>query len=280
MRVPAAVKRVISTAFISIAGVYLVGCSCLLLGQDKLVYFPNKEITWTPAQGGFSYDDVMLVTEGRQRINAWFIEKKNARGTILLAHGNGENIGNLFDYAEFYTALGMNVMLFDYRGYGRSEGRPSEKATYEDIMACWKYLTFDRGISPSNIVIVGRSLGGGVASWLAVRVKPAGLVLESTFTSVPDVGAEVFPWLPVRLVARIHYDTKDIIGQMGCPVLIAHSPQDEVIPYKHGQKLFDLAQDPKVFVEMTGGHNSSPWERGSAYPKALDEFLAQCLNGA
>jgi hypothetical protein len=273
-------KRIISTALMSIAGVYLVGCSCLLLGQDRLVYFPTKEITWTPAQAGFKYDDVMLVTEGRQSINAWFVTKENARGTILLAHGNGENIGNLFDYVEFYTALGMNVMLFDYRGYGRSEGRPTEKATYEDIMACWKYLTYDRGLAPSKIVIVGRSLGGGVASWLAVRVKPAGLALDSTFTSVPDVGAEVFPWLPVRLLARIYYDTKDIIAQMKCPVLIAHSSQDEVIPYKHGRRLYDLAKEPKSFVEMKGGHNSSPWERGNDYPKALDEFLTRCLAGS
>ena len=271
-------QRVTVSAFVVACGVYMMGCSCLVFGQSKLVYFPTKEIDWTPARAGLRYEDVTLTAAKGQTINAWYVPCEGARGTVIFAHGNGENISWLFDYVEFYRTLKMNVFLFDYRGYGRSTGKPSEKATYEDVTACWKYLTEERKVPANKIVLSGRSLGGAVVAWLAAREKPAGLVLESTFTSVPDMGAEIFPWLPVRLIARIHYDTKAIIGDIRCPILVAHSPTDDVIPYKHGRKLYELAQAPKRFAELRGDHNCSPWEKGSTYASALDEFLTECLS--
>jgi len=265
--------RVIFLLALGYAMMLLLGYLC----QSKLVFMPPRDVSWTPAMAGLAYEDLRLEAAPGQRINAWFIPGDDARGTLIFAHGNGENIGWLMDYVEFYRQFRVNVLFFDYRGYGNSAGKPSENATYEDAAAVWKYLTETRGVSPSQIVIAGRSLGGAVAAHLANEVTPAGLILESSFTCVPDIGAHYFPWLPVRLIARIHYDTKSIIGSINCPVLIAHSPVDEVIPYSHGRRLFELAREPKSFVDMSAGHNDSPRDKGRDFEKAVDEFLSKCL---
>lgn len=258
---------------IAVAG-FVSGCASIFLRQSSMVYFPHSDIAVTPDKYGMKYEDLTLTPAPGATINAWFVPCDSARATVIFCHGNGENIGDDMDYIDFYIGLKANVLIFDYRGYGRSSGKPSEQATYEDIMACWKYLTETRGIPASEIVLIGRSLGGGVASWLASKVEPRGLVLESTFTSVPDRGAELFPFLPVRLLARIHYDTRARLPEIKCPILILHGRQDEVIPYAHGERLFQAANEPKHFVEIRGTHNDGPYEKGDAYRAALDGFLS------
>jgi pimeloyl-ACP methyl ester carboxylesterase len=167
-----------------------------------------------------------------------------------------------------------DVFIIDYRGYGQSEGRPNEAGTYLDAEAAWRYLVEDRGIEPKQIIAFGRSLGGAVAAWLAIEHPPKGLILESTFTSVPDMAARQFPFLPVRWLARTQYNTIDRLPQIYVPLLISHSPDDRIIPYSHGQRLFEVANTPKYFLRMKGGHNEGFLITGKPYEDMLQKFIA------
>ena len=175
--------------------------------------------------------------------------------------------------AEPFRRAGFDAFLIDYRGYGQSEGTPSEEGTYHDAAGAWRYLTEQRGIAPDRIVIAGRSLGGAVAAWLAERHSPRALVLESTFTSVPDLASELYPWLPVRWLARFQYNTAARLPSVQSPVLILHSRADEIIPFGHGQRLWQAANEPKVLVEIQGAHNEGYTLSEREYAAALRRFL-------
>ena len=154
-----------------------------------------------------------------------------------------------------------------------SDGKATEEGTYLDAEAAWRYLTTKRGIPEQDIVIFGRSLGGAIAAQLAMKNPPRALVLESTFTSVPDVGAKKYPFLPVRWLSRFQYDTRKILTSISAPVLILHSPQDTIIPYKNGRELYATASEPKSFLEITGGHGRGFLDTGKTYLDGLDGFL-------
>jgi fermentation-respiration switch protein FrsA (DUF1100 family) len=165
------------------------------------------------------------------------------------------------------------VLIFDYRGYGKSEGRPSETGTYRDADAAWRYLLDVRGIPAGGVVIFGRSLGAAVAADLASRTRPAAVILESAFTSVPDMAAGIYPWLPVRLLSRYRYDNLGKVARIDRPLLLVHSRQDEIIPFAHGARLFEQAHGPKQFLEIQGGHNDAFLTSRRAYTHGLKSFL-------
>jgi fermentation-respiration switch protein FrsA (DUF1100 family) len=167
----------------------------------------------------------------------------------------------------------------EYRGYGKSSGKPTEKGTYADAMAAWTYLTETRGTSADSIVVYGRSLGGAVAAWLAAQVRPAALAIDSTFTSAPDMAKRMFAYLP-RFICRFRYDTRAQLGNVACPVFVAHSRQDEMIPFEHGRLLFDAAPEPKTFLELNGGHNAGGLENSDSYQRALHAFVQRHVSGA
>lgn len=242
--------------------------------QPRLVYFPlTGTYDTTPQAQGLAFERVTLATEDGERLAAWWIPApKPARGTVLLFHGNAGNMSHRIDYAKMFYGLGYNTVLVDYRGYGDSTGEPSEQGTYRDAVASWQWLSA-RGIPAQDIVIFGESLGGGVATWLAVQHPPRALILASTFTSIPDLGAQVYPWLPVRWISRIHYNNLAHLENMRAPVLIAHSPGDDLIPYAHGQRLFEAAHEPKVFLELSGGHNEGFVFAREAWVKVVQDFL-------
>jgi fermentation-respiration switch protein FrsA (DUF1100 family) len=225
--------------------------------QPRLVYFPQveRELTTTPRAAGLDYEDLSLHTEDGVQLHGWWVPARAARGAVLLMHGNAGNISHRIGYATMFNRLGYSVLLFDYRGYGKSGGHPDEEGTYRDAEAAWRHVTAVRKVLPQDIVIVGESLGGGVATWLALKFPPRALVLASTFTSVPDLGAKIYPWLPVRLLARINYGNLARIGRIKAPILIAHSRDDDVIPYAHGQALFAAAPEPKQLLTLSGSHN-------------------------
>ena len=225
--------------------------------QPRLVYFPQveRELATTPRAIGLEYEDVSLHTADGVTLHGWWVPAQSARGTVLLLHGNAGNISHRLGYLAMFSRLGYAVLIFDYRGYGRSGGSPGEDGTYRDAEAAWQHLAEARKLKARDIVIVGESLGGGVATWLAVKYPPRALILASTFTSVPDLGARIYPWLPVRLLARIEYANLDRIRQIDVPVLIAHSRGDDIIPFAHGEALFDAARAPKQLLVMSGGHN-------------------------
>jgi fermentation-respiration switch protein FrsA (DUF1100 family) len=248
----------------------------LFIMQPRLLYYPDmpgREPEATPAAVGLAYEDVALQTVDDIRLHAWFIPAENPRATVLFCHGNAGNISHRLDSIRLLHSLGLQVLIFDYRGYGKSEGRPSEKGTFRDVDAAWHYLREVRGLTEAGIIIFGRSLGAAVAADLASRTRPAAVILESAFTSVPDMAAEFYPWLPVRLLSRYRYDNLGKVARIARPLLLVHSRQDEIIPFAHGERLFGRAREPKQFLELTGGHNDAFQSSRKAYTHGLKSFL-------
>ena len=195
-------------------------------------------------------------------LNGWFFpaDSQSPSGTkhrvVLLCHGNAGNISHRLATSQALLDLGVGVFVFDYRGYGRSLGRPSETGTYHDAEAAYDWLRRE-GVASEQIIVFGESLGGAVASELALRRPIGGLILLSTFTSVPAIGLELFPWLPVKLLGTIQYNTAGKLPRINAPLLIMHSKSDSLIGFHHGQTLFEAAHEPKMFWEVTGDHNDT-----------------------
>jgi fermentation-respiration switch protein FrsA (DUF1100 family) len=249
----------------------------VFLFQPRLVYFPQigRELAATPQAYGLDFESVNLSTEDGETLRAWWVPAQDTRGTILFFHGNAGNISHRIDYLLMFRKLGYATLIFDYRGYGNSTGSPSEEGTYRDATAAWRWLTQTRGIGPGDIVYAGESLGGAVASWLAVRHPPRALVLMSTFTSAPDLGAQVYPFIPVRLISRFRYDNMSHVRQINVPMLVAHSRDDDIVPFAHGRQIFEAAGEPKQFLEMRGGHNDGFIFMSEEWVKVLAAFLEQ-----
>jgi fermentation-respiration switch protein FrsA (DUF1100 family) len=264
-----------------IAAVAYAGfCVFVYARQAAYLYYPDRFIAMTPAAAGLRFDDLRLKTKDGETIAAWFVpaEQGSAAPTLLFCHGNAGDIGDRVDAVKTFHDLGLNVLIFSYRGYGTSTGTPSEQGTYADAMAAWTYAAAERSIAPEKIVLYGHSLGGAVAAWLATQVKPGALVLESTFTSVPAMARRVFPLLlQIKPLMRFKYDTLNALRQVACPVLIAHGSADELIPCDMGQRLFAAAHEPKRFVEIVGGHNDGGMEADPEYRRAFSEFLADAI---
>jgi fermentation-respiration switch protein FrsA (DUF1100 family) len=249
----------------------------LYLFQARQIYFPDRPshaVEATPADIGLAFESLKLKTGDGETLDAWFIPAPGARRTLLYLHGNGGNIGHRFDPIGVFHQLGLNVLIFDYRGYGSSTGKPSEAGTYEDALAAWTYLTQGRRIPPGEIVLFGESLGGSIAAWLAVRHPPAALIIYASFTSVQDMAQQLYPIFPARLLARYRYDTRSSLANVNRPVLIMHSSEDEIIPFSHGKALFEAAHEPKRLLTLAGGHNDALLVSRDVYARGVGEFLA------
>lgn len=261
---------------------YLGAALYLYAFQASYVYFPDlpsRQVVATPDDIGLAFQAVQLGTTDGERLTGWFVPAPAARGTLLYLHGNGGNIGHRLDRIEVFHRLGLNTLIIDYRGYGASSGTPSEEGTYRDALAAWNYLARQRHLAPDDIVVFGESLGGSIAAWLAARHTPAALVVYGSFTSVPDLARAMFPMFPADWLARYSYDTRAALNQVSCPVLIMHSPEDEIIPFSHGQALLGAAREPKRLVELRGGHNDAADVSRQLYARELGAFLQTLLAG-
>jgi fermentation-respiration switch protein FrsA (DUF1100 family) len=261
-------------------------CGLMFAFQDQLLFIPSGSVEHTPADVGLPYEAVTLDTADGESISAWFVPANEdggpARGVVLYSHGNAGNLGNRVSTIERLHGLGLDVLAYDYHGFGESTGSPGEAQTYLDARAAWDWLAKTRGVSPERIVIWGRSLGGAIAVWLAAElaneeVQPAGLVIESSFTSIPDVASSYYPYLPVRLLVRHEYPSRTRLNDVRVPLLVAHGSEDGVVPYDHGRALFDSAREPKRFVRLEGGHNDAGLT-GRAHRAGLEAFLASVLD--
>ncbi len=250
--------------------------------EPRMLYYPIRELDATPDQLGLKYEDVTLTTSDGIRINGWFLSAARSLPpsliTLLFFHGNAGNISHRFDKLEILRDLGVDTFIIDYRGYGRSEGRPNEEGTYRDAQAAYVYLTRTLNREPGTIVVYGESLGSAVAADLASKVKVGGLVLEEAFTSVPDVGQKMFPFLPVRWLVRNKYDTLSKMPRIHAPLLILHSRDDEYFAMRHAERLLAAANEPKLLVELRGSHNDAFLTSAPTYRNALKDFLAQLRN--
>ena len=204
------------TTLLVIGGGYLAVAGLAFAFQDQLLYFPSRTLVTTPDRYGLAYETVHLDTADGERLHGWWIPADDARGTLLFFHGNAGNISGRLESVKQFHQLGLNVLIIDYRGYGQSTGSPSEEGLYRDAEAAWQHAVTQRGIDPSRIVIFGRSLGGGPATWLATQHDAGALLLESAFTSVPDMAAHHYPWLPARQLTTTQFDNRSASARSTC----------------------------------------------------------------
>ena len=282
---PSSLLRTFMRWSILVALALILGLAALVaVRPEKLVFYPEPEIEHTPAELGLDFEEVEVRTEDGETLHGWYVPAPGGgpladrRAVVLYSHGNAGNIGGRLYAIEGIVALGLPVLIFDYRGYGRSSGRPTVAGTRLDIAAMWSELRDQRGFAPEQIVLWGRSLGGAVAIDQAARAdahgeRPAALIVESSFTSTLDMAKERYPWLPAKpLARRLDYPSRRLIATVDAPTLIAHSPTDEVVPYAHGQALHAAAGQPGPFVELSGGHNEGHLSK-AGHREQLVSFL-------
>lgn len=245
----------------------------LYLNQSGMLFYPLSKIESTPKAWGLSYDLVELSLKDKSKISAWYIPHPEATKTLLFFHGNGGNISHRGNSLNIFHKLKLNVLIIDYPGYGKSEGVPSEQGLYQSANIAWHYLISNKKIKPENIIIFGRSLGGAVAVDLASRVNAGAIILESTFSSVRDVVDIIFPVLSDFIYLRYSFDSINKITKVSAPLLQIHSPDDEVIPFNLGQKLFKAVISEKKFLQIEGGHNEGFIKSMPSYTKALASFI-------
>jgi fermentation-respiration switch protein FrsA (DUF1100 family) len=256
-----------------IAAALILVIALAYFGQESLMFFPDRTLRATPALVGLQFEEVWLKAEDGIGLGAWWVEPEQARGAVVFAHGNAGNISDRLDAIRLFADLGLAVLAFDYRGYGASDGSPSEQGTYRDMEAAVAHLRSARGFGPERTVYYGESLGGAVALATAIKLPPAALVLESTFTSVRAMAAVHYPFVPGVLATRVRYDSLARVRQVRCPLLVLHGPADTIVPYRMGRELFDAAPAPKAFADLEGDHNDGGLVVSPAVQAALRSFL-------
>ena len=276
--------RALLALLTGLALIYVAFGAVLYLFQGSMVFLanlPGRALDATPADIGLLYEDVAIETTDGERLHGWYLPAPDARGVLLFFHGNAGNISHRLESIMIFHRLGLDVLIVDYRGYGQSTGRPSERGTYRDGQAAWDYLVRERSVPPGNIVVFGRSLGGAVGAWLGAQLpedeQPAAVIIESSFTSGAEMARRLYPVYPARLLTRLKYPVADYAARLRCPVLVVHSRNDEIIPFEMGRTIYAAAPQPKEFIELRGDHNAGFWVSGEEYAARLDAFLGKVL---
>jgi fermentation-respiration switch protein FrsA (DUF1100 family) len=234
--------------------------------EDSLIYFPTKGNVG-PSPG----EEVTLTASDGVKIHGWHMAHAGAQVTILHLHGNGGNLEHRRDLVRDLAGLKANVLAIDYRGYGKSEGKPDEKGLYADARAAYDWLC--ARTKPERIVLHGESLGAGPACELAATVPCGGLIVQSAFTSAKDMAARVMPWFPARWFMRSNYDNLSKVARISCRKLFIHGRADEMIPFEMGERLFAAAAEPKWIASFSGGHNDLTILQPREYAATLAKFL-------
>lgn len=265
--------------FLAVAAIaYGALLALVFVWQPRMLYLPNiagPGLIATPAAIGLAFEDVRFATSDGLTLHGWLAPAADAGAVVLHCHGNGGNISHRLEMLRLLHDLGLSVLLFDYRGYGLSEGRPTEDGTYRDAEAAWRFLVGERGYAPRNVILFGHSLGAAVAAHLAQHVQAGAVILESPFTSAPELASVHYWFLPARRLTRFQYATAQYVRNVHAPLLVIHSPQDEIVPIEHGREVFRNAREPKVFLETLGDHNEGFVLSGERYTSGLRRFIAQ-----
>ncbi len=246
--------------------------------EQKNLYFPFKEIEATPENIGLDFEEIALTSGDGVSISGWFIPSVSSRAVLIFCHGNGGNISHRLEKIRILNELGLDVLIFDYRGYGKSEGRPSEAGLYLDTEAMYEYLVKEKAILSRKIIGYGESLGGAVVINLAVNREMGGVIIEDSFTSVREMGKKLFPFVPAFLY-KSRYDSIGKIQHIKIPKLIFHSINDEIIPFEQGKRLYDVSPEPKEFVQLNGGHNDAFFLSRDLYSLKISSFVGRVLKG-
>jgi len=263
-------RRVVQTRWLLIA---LLVVSCR--PEDKFIFHPSAEIVLTPRHVGLEFQDLFFTTADGVRLNGWFIQHREADLTLVWFHGNAGNIGHRVENIRLlHDKLRINIFIFDYRGYGRSEGHISEAGTYRDGVAALEFVGKQLGVKSENLILFGRSLGAAVAAEMASRFDSRALILETPFVSIREMAKSVFPLLPIGSLLQTRYDNLEKIAKIKVPLLVLHGDRDEVIPYEHGRRVFNAAPEPKYFYTISGAsHNDTYIVGGDAYFQRLRSFI-------
>jgi hypothetical protein len=272
--------RTLISLFSIAASIYVLLAVVLYLLQGKMVFLsdlPGRALTATPGDIGLEYEDVSLPTSDDERLHGWYVPATDRRGVVLFFHGNAGNISHRLDSIGIFHKLGLDTLIIDYRGYGRSTGKTNEQGTYLDAEAAWSYLINDRGIPADRIIVFGRSLGGAIGAWLGAQHTPAAMIIESSFTSGVDMARRLYPFLPVRLITRLRYPVAEYASRLDCPVLVVHSRNDEIIPFEMGRSIYAAVKQRKSFLELRGDHNNGFFISRHDYVTGLNSFIESVL---
>lgn len=261
-----------------VLGLVAYAAICLLVWvfQRRLTYFPSKGLARTPADVGLAAEELAVTTSDGVTLHGWRFPNEDAVGELVYCHGNAGNVADRLVHTEAFLEMGLAVTLFDWRGYGRSEGSPSEEGLYRDVDAVWRWLVQEAGVAPGRLVVYGESLGGGPAIELATEREIGALVLEACFTSLPDLGADVYPWLPVRPLARERYASEEKLAEIDVPVLVVHSPADEIVPFSHAEALAAAAPHAELLA-TEAGHNDGGFLRRPRWRERVETFVHSAL---
>lgn len=246
--------------------------------ERRALYVPSRHLDASPADAGLAFEDVSFITEDAKLLHGWWIPHPDARGTMLICHGNGANIANRVGLCADLHRLRVNLFVFDYRGYGRSKGRPSEHGTYRDARAAYEVVRARHGDAEQPpVVVYGVSLGGAIAAQLALDKPLRGAIVESSFPSATEVRRHLYPWLPVGLLSRHRYDAASRWARSDVPKLFASSVNDTLIPFELGRRVYEAAAEPKQFVELRGSHDEGGWSESPAYWTEIERFVTRAL---
>jgi hypothetical protein len=273
--------RTLVSLLILTVSIYVLLAMMIYLFQEKMVYLtnlPGRELIATPGDIGLAYEDVSLTSRDSETLHGWYIPAVNSRGVLLFFHGNAGNISHRLDSIKIFHELDLDVLIIDYRGYGQSSGKASEQGTYLDALAAWNYLVKNRGVPAGRIIVFGRSLGGAIGAWLGTQIKPAAVIIESSFSSGQDMAQRLYPYFPTRLLTRLQYPVAEYAGRLDCPVLVIHSRDDEIIPFAMGRKIYAAVKQHKHFLELRGDHNNGFLISQQEYVAGLEDFT-QAIEG-
>ncbi len=245
------------------------------------VFFPQAELDFQPSDLGLRAEEVLVPVADRVRIHGWYFPPPDTRAPVLLfCHGNAGNISHRLDNVQHLVRHGLGVLLFDYRGYGRSTGSPSEQGIYADGRAAYEHLVNERGVSPERIVVFGRSLGGAVAVEVALHHPVRGAILESAFTSTRGMARRMGISALLAPVLPAHYNNLDKVGRLRVPTLFIHGRADEIVPFSMGEALYAAAAGPKAFLALDrAGHNDTTVQGGETYFRVLSRFAVDPEEG-
>jgi len=245
----------------------------MLLFEEHYIYFPEAEIGRTPADIGLGFTEQRFRTADGLLLHGWYIPAAGSRLTLLHFHGNAGNISHRLPLYRQWHDLGLSVFAFDYRGYGRSEGKPSEEGLQRDARAAWQALSAIDGFSAGRTLLAGRSLGAAVAAGLASEVGAAGLALETPFTNVSEMAEHHYPWLPLRWLARSRFDTLAAVSRVHIPLLLISAEDDQIVPAGMAERILAAANAPKRHIQLPGGHNDFDMGPNDGYRQAWLAWL-------
>jgi len=267
--------RAITVLALSLAGVL----AYMVAFEDQYIYFPDSELQQTPVAFDLPFEELTFRTSDGVMLHGWYMPHPDARFTVLHFHGNAGNISHRLHLYRRWHAFGLSVFAFDYRGYGKSEGKPGEDGLYEDGRAAWHELTDRLKTPPDSVIFAGRSLGSAVAANLSTEMKAAGLALETPFTSVPDMADHYYPWLPLRFFMQSRFDLLEAIKGNTAPLLIISAQDDEIVPTGMDERIFSAAGGPKTHHALPGGHNDFDITSSQTYEQAWRGWLAGLAGG-